>query len=159
MVSINTLKCNIPRPKTINLSASSVSCTRRARFFSSSFIKRSRKLRLVTNLPSRPKNGELLIPNCMFIVGSSIGITSNASGFSKSAIVSPIWNPSIPTTAQISPAETSVTFFLPIPSNVYSSFTLLFVIVPSRRHNCTFCPSLIIPRAIRPMAIRPRKVE
>jgi hypothetical protein len=30
----------------------------------------------------------------MFIVGSSIGMMVTASGFSKSAIVSPIWKPS-----------------------------------------------------------------
>jgi hypothetical protein len=39
----------------------------------------------------------------MFIVGSSIAIGVNPSGFSKSAIVSPISNPSIPVIATISP--------------------------------------------------------
>jgi len=41
------------------------------------------------------------------IYGSSILITDSCSGLSKSAIVSPISNPSIPTTAQISPDFTS----------------------------------------------------
>jgi hypothetical protein len=42
--------------------------------------------------------------NNILMVGSSIAMVCKASGFSKSAMVSPISNPSIPTTAQISPA-------------------------------------------------------
>ncbi|MNI63973.1 hypothetical protein D3C73_1193880 [compost metagenome] len=56
--------------------------------------------------------------NNMFIVGSSILITGNCSGASKSAIVSPISKPSIPTTAQISPELTSEVLTLPKPSKV-----------------------------------------
>jgi hypothetical protein len=52
----------------------------------------------------------------MFKVGSSIAVLGNGSGFSKSTKESPIWKASKPTTAQISPANTSVTFFLPRPS-------------------------------------------
>ncbi len=44
-----------------------------------------------------PKKGESLIVNNILMVGSSIAIVSNASGFSKSAIVSPISKPSTPT--------------------------------------------------------------
>jgi hypothetical protein len=44
--------------------------------------------------------------NNILIVGSSIAIVCNASGFSKSATVSPISKPSIPIIAQISPAIT-----------------------------------------------------
>jgi len=40
----------------------------------------------------------------MLIVGSSTLMIGNASGFSKSQIVSPISKPSIPVIAQISPA-------------------------------------------------------
>ncbi len=52
----------------------------------------------------------------MFNVGSSIAVLSNGSGFSRSTKESPIWKASKPTTAQISPACTSVTFFFPNPS-------------------------------------------
>ena len=69
--------------------------------------------------------------NNIFIVGSSTLITGNASGFSASAMVSPILKSSIPTTAQRSPAITSVTFFFPIPSNTYNSLTRDFFIEPS----------------------------
>jgi hypothetical protein len=48
-----------------------------------------------------------LIVNNILIVGSSIAIVFNASGFSESAIVSPISKPSTPIIAQISPAITS----------------------------------------------------
>ena len=44
----------------------------------------------VTNLPSLPKNGELLIVKSIDIVGSSIAIVGNGSGSFTSAIVSPI---------------------------------------------------------------------
>ena len=124
-------KCKIPRPYTKKLSAFSESTTFNAKFFSVSFINRSLKCLLVTNLPSLPKKGELLIEKSIFIVGSSTLITGSASGVSASAIVSPILKPSIPTTAHISPAITSVAFFLPKDSNMYSSFTLVFFMVPS----------------------------
>ena len=39
---------------------------------------------------------------------------------------SPIWKSVKPTTAQISPACTSLTFFLPNPSNTYNSLTFSF---------------------------------
>lgn len=67
----------------------------------------------------------------MLMVGSSMEMAAMATGFSASAMVSPISNPSRPTTAQISPAFTSSTFFLPMPSKVYSSFTLLLLMLPS----------------------------
>ena len=60
--------------------------------------------------------------NNILIVGSSIAIDCNASGFSKSATVSPISKPSKPTIAQISPACTLSTFLRPKPSNVCNSF-------------------------------------
>ena len=50
------------------------------------------------------KKGESLIVNIILMVGSSILIVGNDSGFSKSAIVSPISKLSSPTTEQISPA-------------------------------------------------------
>ena len=150
----------IPRPNTLNESAEPVSSMRSARFFSNSLYKRSRKWREVTNLPSFPKNGESLFVNTIDMVGSSIVIGGNASGFSKSATVSPISNPSKPTIAQISPHWTSVLIFsLPSPSNVYSSLIFDFTIEPSRFTNETFCPPISVPRAIRPTAIRPMYEE
>ena len=97
--------------------------------------------------------------NNMFMVGSSILITANASGFSKSEMVSPISNPSIPTTAQISPLCTSSTFTLPNPTNVYSSLILDLTILPSFFIKETGMFSLIVPRATRPIAILPTKEE
>ena len=58
----------------------------------------------VTNFPSFPKNGESFIEKSILIVGSSILIVGNGSGFSASHIESPISKPSIPVIAQISPA-------------------------------------------------------
>ena len=159
MVSIKIPKCKIPRPYTRKLSALSESSTRNARFFSVSFISLSRKWRDVTNLPSRPKNGELLMLNIILIVGSSTLITGNASGNSTSQIVSPILNSSKPTIAQISPALTSVAFFLPSASKVYNSFTFIFLMPPSACTNAICCPSLTVPLATLPTAIRPRKDE
>jgi len=46
----------------------------------------------VTNLPSLPKNGESLMEKSIDIVGSSILMVGNASGFSASQIESPISN-------------------------------------------------------------------
>ncbi len=159
IVSMSTERCKTPRPKTMNLSALPVSSTRNAKFFSNSFAKRSLIWREVTNLPSFPKKGESLIVNNILMVGSSMAIVLSASGFSKSATVSPISKPSIPTRAQISPAFTSSTFNLPSPSNVCTSLIRDFLIVPSLFTNEIGMFSLIVPRNKRPMAIRPVKLE
>ena len=111
-------------------------------------------------LPSRPKKGESLMVNNMLMVGSSIAIGANASGFSKSAIVSPISNPSIPTSAHISPHSTSSTFCLPIPSNVIKSLIrVLICVTPSLLHNVTGMPDFKVPRVSFPIAIRPTSVS
>ena len=104
MVSISTERCNTPRPNTKNLSALPVGSMRRAKFFSNSFSSLSLMCLEVTYFPSFPKKGESLIVNNILIVGSSIAIVFIPSGFSRSATVSPISNPSRPTSAQISPA-------------------------------------------------------
>ena len=70
-------------------------------------------LRVVTYLPERPANGELLTLNIICSVGSSTVKRGRATGRSLSAIVSPISIFSIPTTAQISPAVASSTSTLP----------------------------------------------
>ncbi|MNS48283.1 hypothetical protein D3C72_808490 [compost metagenome] len=143
----------------MNLSAESVSPTFIAKFFSNSFVKRSLICLEVTNLPSLPKKGESLIVNNMLIVGSSIAIVCNASGFSKSATVSPISKPSIPTIAQMSPAITSSTFLRPRPSKVCNSLILDFMILPSLFTNEIGIPSFKTPLSKRPIAIRPVKEE
>ena len=155
MVSIKTERCNTPRPKTINLSADPVSCKRMARLRSNSFSKRSLICLEVTNFPSFPKKGESLMVNNILMVGSSIAIVGKASGFSASAMVSPISNPSNPITAQISPALTSSTFLRPKPSKRLSSLMRCFEISPSRFTKATGIPAFNCPRCKRPMAIRP----
>src|SRR5690606_35800744 len=72
---------------------------------------------------------------------------------------SPISKPSIPTTAQISPALTSCTFLRPKPSKVYNSLILDFTTPPSRLINEIFIPSRSVPLCKRPIAIRPVKEE
>ena len=159
IVSINTDKWSTPRPYTNHESAESVGTTRNARFLSNSFCKRSNIWREVTNLPSLPKNGELLIVKSIDMVGSSIAIVGNASGSFTSAIVSPISKPSIPITAQISPDWTEDTFVRPKPSNTSTSLIFDFTIEPSRLHNITSWPSFSSPRWTRPTAIRPTYFE
>ncbi len=140
----------------MNESALNPGSTRRARFFSSSLSSRSLMWREVTYLPSLPKKGELLIVNNILIVGSSIAIGVRASGFSKSAIVSPISNPSIPTIAHISPASTSSTFCFSSPSNnIKSLIRLLICVTPSRLQRVTGIPDFSFPRVSLPIAIRP----
>ena len=95
----------------------------------------------------------------MFNVGSSIDSLVNGSGFSKSTKVSPIWNASKPTTAQISPAWTSVTFFLPKPSKIYNSLTLPLRILPFSCARPIHWDSLIEPLVTLPTAILPKNEE
>ena len=79
--SSKIVKCNSPRPDTLNVSVESVSSTFKPTFTSSSLSKRSRILREVTNLPTCPANGESLTMKFMESVGSSIfniGIGSGA---------------------------------------------------------------------------------
>ena len=112
--------------------------------------------REVTYLPSLPKKGELLIVKSIDIVGSSIAMGGSGSGFSKSQIVSPISNPSMPVMAQISPQGTSSTFFLPRPSKIISSLMRVFcMVLPSRLASVTLCPAFSDPRVTLPTAMRP----
>ena len=91
----------------------------------------------------------------MLIVGLSISICAKASGFSRSAIVSPISNPSIPFKATISPALASEIFVFPKPSKAINSLIRAFLILPSRKQSETGIFSFIWPRVTRPIAIRP----
>ena len=159
MVSINTERCNTPRPNTFHESAESVGSTRRARFLSSSRSNRSWTWREVTNLPSLPKKGELLMVKSIDIVGSSMAMVGRASGVAASAIVSPISKPSMPITAQMSPDATASTFLRPKPSK--TSISLIFdrTALPSRLQRTMSCPSRSSPRWTRPTAIRPTYLE
>ena len=158
----NVVPLDYPIPvelDTLNESDEPVSSTRNAKFRSSSFSNRSLICLDVTYLPSLPKKGESFIVNNIDIVGSSMLIVGNDSGAVISATVSPISKPSKPTNAQSSPAETSSTFAFPKPSKTYSSFSLLFLIVPSLEINETCCPCSNFPLCNLPIAIRPIKEE
>ena len=159
MVSIKMERCNMPRPNTMKESALGPGSTRRAKFHSNSRSKRSRKWRDVTNLPSRPKKGELLIVKSILIVGSSTLITGSGSGCSASQTVPPISNPSNPTSAQISPACTDSTGRLLSPSKVYTSFRGILRSEPSRIESVTVIPVRSVPRLNLPTAIRPTYFE
>ena len=102
--------------------------------------------REVTNFPSLPKNGESLIVNNILIVGSSIAIVGSASGSRASATVSPISKSSKPMIAQISPACTSCTSFLPKPSNKFNSLIRDLVTVPSLLTKLTAILDVSVPR-------------
>ena len=113
IVSINTDKCNSPRPHTSKLSADSVSFTRKLTFLSSSLNNLSLICLEVTNCPSLPANGPLFTLNVIDTVGSSISTKSIFSGLFESQIVSPIFISGIPDRQTMSPActlSTSVLF-------------------------------------------------
>ena len=116
IVSINTDKCNSPRPHTSKLSAESVSLTLKLTFLSSSLNNLSLICLDVTNSPSLPANGPLFTLNVIETVGSSISTKSIFSGCSKSQIVSPMLISLIPDKQTISPAFTSSVSVLFSPS-------------------------------------------
>ena len=80
--------------------------------FSVSFIKRSSILRAVKIFPSLPQNGEVLTPNVICKVGSSIRSNGNASSLPTVQTVSPTSISGSPAIATISPAFASVTSIL-----------------------------------------------
>src|SRR6266436_4019871 len=106
MVSMSTARWSSPRPLTRKRSAASVSSTCRPRLTSSSLYRRARNCRVVENLPSRPVNGDVLTPNVILTVGSSISMRGSGSGDSGSASVSPIATSSSPVRTTMSPALT-----------------------------------------------------
>ena len=103
IISIRMPSCSSPRPSTLKESGEPVSCILSETLVSSSLSRRSRRLREVTNLPSRPANGPLLTLNWIAIVGSSIVIGGSGCGFSTSQKLSPIVMPGMPAMATISP--------------------------------------------------------
>ena len=84
-----------------------------------------------------------------------MAIAGSCSGFSASAIVSPISNCSKPITAQISPASTCSTFLRMRPSKIFNSLILCLIIFPSLFTKETTIPALKTPRCNLPIAIRP----
>ena len=102
--SIKIPKCNSPRPDTKKLSLVAVS-TFKLTSFCVSFNSLSSILRAVTNLPSRPTNGDVLAPNVICRVGSSICKTGSGKTFPCSQIVSPTDISASPAIATISPAS------------------------------------------------------
>ena len=85
---------------------------------SSSFIRRSRRLRDVTYLPSRPASGDVLTWKYIASVGSSTVIGGSASGMSSDASVVPIARSSTPVTSTMSPAAADSTGVRSSPVNV-----------------------------------------
>ena len=65
--------------------------------------------REVTYLPSWPANGELFTENTMLTVGSSTLTGGSGTGFSGSAIVSPMFTSSNPARATRSPGPACCT--------------------------------------------------
>ena len=96
-----------------------------------------------------------MIMKSMLMVGSSTAMGGSGSGFSISAMVSPISKPSMPTTAQMSPHWTSSTLALPRPSKTMSCLILDFSIISYLLQRLTGIPVLSVPRVMRPTAIRP----
>ncbi|MCY1361369.1 hypothetical protein D9M69_480310 [compost metagenome] len=158
MVSIRTERCSSPRPETLNFSGLSPCSTRRATLCSSSFSRRSLMLRLVTNLPSLPANGESLTWKVMLTVGWSTVSGGRASTLAGSHRVSEMNSSSMPLTQTMSPASASAT-----STRCRPEWPMIFRmrplrLVPSSLMATTGVLDLILPRAIRPMPITPRKL-
>ena len=139
----------------MNSSALAVRSILRLTFVLNSLSKRSQSTRDVAYLPSFPENGEVLTPNVIFTVGSSILIRPNASGKSEDDIVSPMETVFIPAIAHISPALTSSTSFLLRSLNRNRWSTLNGLVVESRPITTSESERLITPLATRPIAILP----
>ena len=104
----------------MKLSDVSVSSTLKDTFVSSSLKSLSLKCLDVIYLPSFPAKGPLFTLNVIDTVGSSISTKGTATGFCGSAIVSPMFIPSTPFTATISPQCATSVSILFRPEYVYS---------------------------------------
>ena len=107
IVSIRIASCSSPRPSTLKESAESVGSTRIETFVSSSFSSRSLMFRDVTQRPSRPANDDVFTEKTIEIVGSSMWSGGSGAGLVAEVTVSPIWMPSKPARATISPHAAS----------------------------------------------------
>ena len=135
----------------------SVSSTRIETLVSSSFSRRSRRLREVTYWPSRPAKGECSPMNCIAIVGSSMAMSGSGAGFSTSVMVSPMVMPSTPATATISPSSVSVDIdaLQPVEREQLGDLGLLQRAVAAWQI-ATSSPVRSVPLKTRAMARRPR---
>ena len=145
IISIRIASCSSPRPSTLKASGEPVSSTRIETFVSSSFSRRSRRLRLVTYWPSRPAKGEVLTLNWMAMVGSSMTISGSGAGFSTLVIVSPMVMPSTPATATMSPIVVSSISVRLSPLKVKSLVIFVLCSEPSRREIFTSSPVCSVP--------------
>ncbi len=155
--SIRTLKCNSPRPETIN--PIPLSSTLKLTLVSSSLFKRSSICREVVNSPSLPFSGEVFGPTYIFRVGASTSKIGKASGLLSSAIVSPISALSAPVKATISPAGASLRSSLPRPLKPNKSTTLNLISELSFLIKTIDCPFLRVPRPIFPTICLPLKLS
>ena len=96
------------------------------------------------------------MPKIIEMVGSSTAIGGIATGFSASAIVSPMVMSSMPARQMMSPAEASSVSTRLSPSNVNSLVTRVGSMVPSSLQTATGSFRRTRPLKMRPIAIRPR---
>ena len=113
--SISTEIWSSPLPLTLKQSADSVGSTFRPTLTSSSFSKRSFRLRDVTYFPLWPAKGLLLTWKFMLNVGSSISMLGRGRMWSFTQRVSPIEISAMPATTTISPLWASSTLTLVNP--------------------------------------------
>ena len=154
--SIRMERCSSPRPLTRNVSVLSVSSTRMDTLVLTSVNSRSRRLRDVTYLPSRPANGLSLTMNSMATVGSSIFTNGISSTHDGSHAVWPTFRPSTPATQTISPGSASSASTRRRPSKRYRR--VIFASMrwslspPQSTMGCSRCAT---PRSMRPIPMRP----
>jgi hypothetical protein len=112
-------------------------------------------LRLVTNWPSRPANGESLTWKVMLTVGWSMVSAGSASGVAGSHSVEEIFRFSMPVMLTMSPASPSAISAFSRP--VWPSTALMRALrrVPSASITATCMPGRATPRFTRPMPITP----
>ena len=116
---------------------------------------RSFKWREVTNLPSLPAKGELLIEKIIEIVGSSTAMRGRGFGFSGSVMVSPMFTPSMPARATMSPTVALGVSTRFRPSNAKSEVILVLTMAPLWVTTPMGSPTFAVPAKILPMARRP----
>ena len=95
----------------------------------------------------------------MLKVGSSISMRGKATGFSGSAMVSPISTDPSPTMATMSPASAVSTSVRPSLSKTITLSIDPATILSAAFISTAFCPRFTRPETIRPTAIRPTYSE
>ena len=153
--SINIDKCNSPRPETIHSSLLGILSIFKDTSRLVSLNKRSSIWRAVTNFPSWPANGEVLVPKTIWIVGSSTFNNGKASSFPVVHTVSPTPISAKPAIATISPAPASSISIRCKPIKPNNFWILNWLCEPSARTQVTLSLTRILPRWIRPTPILP----